>query len=88
MNRKIRRLGPVVLLAGLGVVASGCGINTGLAGPNLEGGGVSFDPVVYTPTDITLDQNRLVFTGPSLDPGAATVDFPKLNTGRIWFSII
>lgn len=88
MNRKIRRLGPVVLLAGLGVVASGCGINTGLAGPNLEGGGVSFDPVVYTPTDVTLDQNGLVVTGPSIDPGGVTVDIPTLNTGNIWFSII
>ncbi|MBI1844606.1 MAG: hypothetical protein HYR89_08380 [Actinobacteria bacterium] len=88
MNSKIRRLGPVVLLAGLGVVATGCGtLSTGVSGPSLTGGGVDVTPMEYTPMQVDLGLLGGSVTGPSLDPGAVTIDIPTINTGGLWYSV-
>lgn len=88
MNRKIRRMGPALALAGLGIVATGCGgITAGINAPSLTDGGVTFDPVEYTPLNVDLGLLDGSVTGPSFDAGGVKIDIPTINTGGLWYSV-
>ncbi|MGK2956930.1 MAG: hypothetical protein ACSLFB_00705 [Acidimicrobiales bacterium] len=83
MKMNIRRLGPVVLLAGLGVVTSGCA--AGITAPSVSDGHLNFTPPEYNGVNVVYGTNGVAINGPTFDPGAVTLDLPVISTGGLWF---